>query len=319
MLFTLSTLGVAYHTQPQVPIVQNPHSMPSMKELLYPAKVPTFEKLAEEKHTDQRALIYTISKLDRGRKRPFSDEEICYKDFEKKGNAYSALKKAGLIRPLDINEELETRFTRNELAALAREQGLHNSGTKQVLANRLAGSGYKIDRRKYRGRLFRLTELGLDAVTICSSDRQAAITCATVALKEADYKGAITAYREYDSKWGFVHTSGKIHTVFACYDIPCSQFLFIENYPMRELRNTENFKRTLRACLLAGFMRGCQERWELTCEFKEICNEEINCPRLLSLFNYEPVVLENMRQQVEYSSDNALEYYISHLLYLSRK
>ena len=88
---------------------------------------------------------------------------------------------------------------------------------------------------------------------------------------------------------------------------------------MQELHNTEDFKETLRACLLAGFMRGCQDRWELTDDFKAACKEEINCPHLLSLFDYEPAVLQNMRQQIEFSSDNALEYYISHLLYISKQ
>lgn len=88
---------------------------------------------------------------------------------------------------------------------------------------------------------------------------------------------------------------------------------------MQELHNTDDFKETLRACLLAGFMRGCQDRWELTDDFKAVCKEEINCPRLLSLFDYEPAVLQNMRQQIEFSSDNALEYYISHLLYMSKQ
>lgn len=85
------------------------------------------------------------------------------------------------------------------------------------------------------------------------------------------------------------------------------------------MHNTEDFKETLRACLLAGFMRGCQDRWELTDDFKAACKEEINCPHLLSLFDYEPAVLQNMRQQIEFSSDNALEYYISHLLYISKQ
>jgi len=34
------------------------------------------------------------------------------------------------------------------------------------------------------------------------------------------YSGAISAYRSFDDKWGFVHTSGKEHTIFANCDIP---------------------------------------------------------------------------------------------------
>lgn len=297
--------------QPQKPVSE-------IKELLYPGELPTFETLAEEKHSDQRALIYTISRLDPERERPFSDEEISCLDFGNKSAACSVLKKARLIRPLENGEELEARLTRDELLALAQERGLHTSGNKRALVDRLAESGYKIDRRKHRGRLFRLTELGINAVLSSRSDRQEAVAHAIEALKEMDYQGAIAAYRKFDNQWAFAHTSGKLHTMFACYDIPYSRFRFFENYPMYELHNDANFKATLRACLLAGLMRGCQERWELTLDFKSVCNEKINCPCLPSLFDYDPVILENMRRQAEFSPDNATEYYISHLLYLSR-
>lgn len=75
---------------------------------------------------------------------------------------------------------------------------------------------------------------------------------------------------------------------------------------MQELHNTEDFKETLRACLLAGFMRGCQDRWELTDDFKAACKEEINCPRLLSLFDYEPAVLQNIFKSITF--DNGTEF-----------
>lgn len=187
------------------------------------------------------------------------------------------------------------------------------------MADRLAGSGYKLNRRKTGGHLFRLTETGAGIVTVRRNDKRAAINRAIAALKERNYQGAVEAYRKYDSKWGFAHTSGKVHTIFAYYDIPRGRFQCIENCAMQELHNTDDFKETLRACLLVGFMRGCQDRWELTDDFKAVCKEKINCPRLLSLFDYEPAVLQNMRQQIEFSSDNALEYYISHLLYMSKQ
>lgn len=272
--------------QPKAPEVRKAYTAPSMKELLYPAEVPTFAELAEGKHKDPRALIYTIANLDPERKRPFAEDDISYLDFGRKSSAYSALKKAGLIEPLTPSEEIEKALTKDELLALVRERGLPDTGKKRALADRLAGSGYKLNRRKTGGHLFRLTETGAGIVTVRRNDKRAAINRAIAALKERNYHGAVEAYRKYDSKWGFAHTSGKVHTIFAYYDIPRGRFQCIENCAMQELHNTEDFKETLRACLLAGFMRGCQDRWELTDDFKAVCKEEINCPRLLSLFDY---------------------------------
>jgi len=309
----------ATQAQPKAPEVRKAYTAPSMKELLYPAEVPTFAELAEGKHKDPRALIYTIANLDPERKRPFAEDDISYLDFGRKSSAYSALKKAGLIETLTPSEEIEKALTKDELLALVRERGLPDTGKKRALADRLAGSGYKLNRRKTGGHLFRLTETGAGIMTVRRNDKRAAINRAIAALKERNYQGAVEAYRKYDSKWGFAHTSGKVHTIFAYYDIPRGRFQCIENCAMQELHNTEDFKETLRACLLAGFMRGCQDRWELTGDFKAVCKEEINCPRLLSLFDYDPVVLQNMRRQIEFSTDNALEYYISHLLYLCKR
>lgn len=221
--------------QPKAPEVRKAYTAPSMKELLYPAEVPTFAELAEGKHKDPRALIYTIGNLDPERKRPFAEDDISYLDFGRKSSAYSALKKAGLIEPLTPSEEIEKALTKDELMALVRERGLPDTGKKRALADRLAGSGYKLNRRKTGGHLFRLTETGAGIVTVCRNDKRAAINRAIAALKERNYQGAVEAYRKYDSKWGFAHTSGKVHTIFAYYDIPCGRFQCIENCAMAEL------------------------------------------------------------------------------------
>lgn len=223
--------------QPKAPEVRKAYTAPSMKELLYPAEVPTFAELAEGKHKDPRALIYTIGNLDPERKRPFAEDDISYLDFGKKSSAYSALKKAGLIEPLTPSEEIEKALTKDELLALVRERGLPDTGKKRALADRLAGSGYKLNRRKTGGHLFRLTETGAGIVTVCRNDKRAAINRAIAALKERNYQGAVEAYRKYDSKWGFAHTSGKVHTIFAYYDIPCGRFQCIENCAMTALRS----------------------------------------------------------------------------------
>lgn len=170
--------------QPKAPEVRKAYTAPSMKELLYPAEVPTFAELAEGKHKDPRALIYTIGNLDPERKRPFAEDDISYLDFGRKSSAYSALKKAGLIEPLTPSEEIEKALTKDELLALVRERGLPDTGKKRALADRLAGSGYKLNRRKTGGHLFRLTETGAGIVTVCRNDKRAAINRAIAALKE---------------------------------------------------------------------------------------------------------------------------------------
>lgn len=290
----------------------------NMEELLYPDELVTFQKLDDDGHKDVRGLAYAILRFNTEQERPFSDDEISYLDFGKKSTAYSILKKNNLIRPLEQVEEIETLFTRDELVEQAQKMGLATTGKKQKIAERLVSNGYKIDRRKHKGRLFHLTEHGTEVITEYRTDEKSAIAHAIMALKRLDYKSAIVSYRNFDEKWGFVHTSGKKHTIFAHYDIPYSRFQVIENCGMWELNNTGEFKLTLRACILAGFMRGVQDYGTLAYDFTNVCAEKINCPSLLSLFDYDPIVLQNMQRQIECSEYNALGYYISHLLYLSR-
>ena len=85
-------------------------------------------------------------------------------------------------------------------------------------------------------------------------------------------------------------------------------------------------KTTLRACLIAGLMRGEQERTELAFRFKEVCQEQIVCPGIVDLFTMDnfdgstaAAMREAMEQNVAADSDFTLEYYISHVLYLSRR
>ena len=293
--------------------------MPTMQELIYPAELPSFEMLAANGHEDLRALVYTIKDLYINAKRPFSDGELSFADFGKKKEAYRLLQKNGLIQQLDAAEEIEKVFTKNELLKLSQERKLSLKGKKHTLAERLVKDGFKIDRRKYRNHLFWLTEKGKNAIQSYKDERQCAITNAIISLKKLNYREAIVAYRKFDRKWGFAHTSGKKHTIFACADIPYRYFSYLEGFPMCELQNTPNFRNTLRACLLAGLMRGCQDRTELRANFEIICDERMNCYDLLSLFDYPEEVLEVMQEQIDINPRVALEYYISHVLYLTRK
>ena len=97
------------------------------REWLYPAGLPTFETLAGEGHADPRGLVYAILLFNMERKRPFSDEDISYLDFGKKSTAYSALRKSGLIAPLEPCEEMAELYTREEMEKLAEEHGVSKS------------------------------------------------------------------------------------------------------------------------------------------------------------------------------------------------
>lgn len=295
-------------------------------DLLYPAPLPHFDELAEGGHNDPRAIVYTILLLGLDGDAIHSSEVIRGADFGKANQAYRALVKMGLIQEIDQGTALALLYEKNELKALLKERRLPVTGTKAELCERLSGSGFKIDRKKYRHRLFNVTERGAFFVEEYRADEAQAILLAMDALKKPDYSGAISAYRTFDKKWGFVHTSGKNHTIFANYDIPSSRFKFIESYPMRELRNSDDFKRTLRGCLLAGLMRGCHGHEELARWFEKVCAEQIRCPHILNYFTFEGCdfhetvsILGAMRRNIKEDNRYALEYYISHLMYLSRR
>lgn len=292
---------------------------PCELDLLYPEKLVSFEEIAKEDHRDLRALIYTMRGLNISSTRPFSMEELHSYDFGSGKVVYNLLEKKGLIEKLSPAEEIAALLAKEEMKAILIERGVSDKGKKQRLAEKLIDSGYKIDRRKYKKRLFTLTDKGKKEIEQHLTDMRYAISVAVRALKQENYTRAVLAYRDFDSKWGFTHSSGKAHTIFAHYDIPKSRFDFFERYPMRELNNTEDFKSTLRACLLAGLMRGCQDGFELQREVEAFSQENINCPSLLYMFDYEEEVISVMRRQIENDAGNALRYYISHLEYLSRQ
>jgi len=293
-------------------------NLPSAKCLFYPVSLPTFEDIDKNEHADNRALIYAVCNTDAGRKRPFSVEELNAGDFKTKNTAYRLLKKKGYVEPLTKAEEIEHTLLKDEIIAALLERGYSSKGRKQKLAELLASTDYKIDRRK-SGQLFKFTDAGKQTIEEHGRDRQDAIRRAITALKEFNYQGAIDAYRDYDKKWGFAHASGKKHTIFAHYDVSMEQFGFITSYPFWGVRNSDDYKKTLRGCLLAGLMRGCQERYVLRYEVEAICSEKFDYPGLLSIFDYDKEVIDNMRGQIEFDPGSALEYYISHVLYLSRQ
>lgn len=294
-------------------------------DLIYPAPLLRFDEITAGGHSDPRALVYTLSWLDPKRKRPFACGELNALDFgsgkdgEKK--AYQILLERGLIRNLSLDSILAEIYTIQELKDLLRQRGLPVGGNKSVLADRLMGSGFKIGGRSYHYKFLELTMDGIGKIEESRSDEKQAFFLAVSALKEWDYSGAISAYRRFDSKWGFVHASGKNHTIFAHYDVPFSQFDFVAGYPMRELQNSDDFKATLRACLIAGLMgKGCPHY------VGEAFLEPIRCPHVVDLYKHghfddgvNPAVIDAMQENVESNNSYILQYYISHVMYLSRQ
>lgn len=228
------------------------------------------------------------------------------------------------MRQVDATQTLSALYSKDELQALLRERNLPVDGKKGQLVKRLLESGFRS--RKRGGKLYELTDGGNELIASHCANRKSAIFRATSALKTLEYTGAIQAYRDYDRRWGFVHASGKNHTIFANYDIPFSRFDFIARYPMRELYNSVGFRDSLRACLLAGLMRGEQERIELALCFKDVCDEQIICPDIVDYFcmdDFDDVsgaaIRTAMQRNVEEDNDYTLQYYISRVLRLSRQ
>lgn len=298
---------------------------PHTADLLYPVSLPTMADLAGDDHRDPRALLYSIRYISPTGKRSFSSDALDACDFGGSKDARRFLIRGGLIREISVTRSLVELYSKDELQAFLRERGLPVKGNKEQLSDRLLSSGFQPEKKRRRKR-YELTDAGRALIEEHATDRNAAIRSATLSIRQGDYDSAISAYRDYDSRWGFVHTSGKNHTIFANFDVPFSRFDFIAFYPMRELRNSADFKKSLRACLIAGLMRGEQERIELGFCFRDICSEEIVCPKIVDNYSMDAygggvgkIVKDAMQKNADEDSRYVLEYYIARVLYLSRQ
>lgn len=315
-------MGIFTHFAQKKKARESVKDIPRTKDLLYPGELPEFEEIEAAGHADTRALVYAVRHIDPARRRPLTGAEFDAGDFDNRTKAIRALRKRGLVSELPREKELEARYEKAELKRLLREKGMPVGGNKPELAARLAGAGFLGERGKRRGRLYELTGEGAGAIVRQWRDHQEAEKSATLALKGGSYERAIGAYRDFDNRWGFVHRSGKVHTIFAHYDIPREQFTAMEQYSMDDLLNTEDFKRTLRACMIAGMMRGCRKKEELAGCFADLCEEPIRCPDLMEYYedgDFEDgkneAILARMEENIARDSRAALEYYIAHIMH----
>lgn len=280
-------------------------------------------------HADPRVLLYAIRCLPPDRvftAKEFTDYE--FSDFGTLNAMLDVLLRKDLIRPLPTAEALRKLYTVNELKELLQERDLPVRGRKDELIERLLGSGFKGYTRRYKDTQYRLTESGTALIAAERASRSEAIESAIRCLSNLNFDGAVAAYNRYDSIWGYVHKSGYMHTIFANYEFPQERFDFLASYPMRELANSDDFKRKLRACLIAGLMRGDQQKESLACDFQQVCDERICCPRIIDLYRqgHDEEDLEDLKPMFENMEENCrsdpqytLAYYISHVLYLSRR
>lgn len=302
---------------------------PNSSVLTFPIALTTAASIAENEHEDPRILFYAIRYLDRDTvftASHFSDFEIS--DFETLDTLVDTLLQKELICPVPVAEALRKLYTVNELRDILRKRGLPVGGKKDELIERLLDSGFRGYTRRYKKMQYRLTESGYALIESEWSARREAISSAIRSLCDLKFYDAAIAYRKYDYKWGYIHRSGHNHTIFANYEFPQERFDFLANYPMRELANSDDFKRKLRACLIAGLMRGDQDRGSLSYDFQQVCSERIRCSRVVDLYKQgtdkeELEELKPMFEAMEMNCRNdsryALGYYISHVLYLSRR
>lgn len=299
----------------------------STDNLMYPGALTSFEELSSGGHEDPRALVHILSYLNWDRKMPFTMGDLYAPDFDSDKQAFQYLIERNMIESLTQAEEIEVSHSRDELVEKLLEQGLATGGKKKRLAERLVNSGYKIDRRKFRKKYFRVTEHGKDMIQQRIADRQEAINAAVRSIKRKDYATAVLAYRKFDSKWGFLHPSGEAYTIFADFDVDRSRFVFLQRYPMPEINNSPEFKNTLRACMIAGLMRGEQTGHGVADNVMALTQEQIRCDDVVKLYESgeytlregtEKFVYATMRENAEQDNRYILSYYISHILYLAR-
>lgn len=299
----------------------------STDNLMYPGALISFAELSGGGHEDPRALVHVLSYLNWERKMPLAMDGLYAPDFDSDKQAFQYLMERNLIKPLTQAEEIEASHSKADMVGKLLEKGLAAYGGKRQLAERLANSGYKIDRRIFRKKYFRVSEYGKDLIRQRIADRQEAINMAVRSIKRKDFAAAVLAYRKFDSKWGFLHPSGEAYTIFADFDVDKSRFVFLQRYPMPEIKNSLEFKNTLRACMIAGLMRGEQTGHGVADDVMALTQEQIRCDDVVKLYESgeytlregtEKFVRAAMRENAERDNRYTLSYYISHILYLAR-
>lgn len=299
--------------------------------LTFPSTLPSCKEISGFGHKDPRILVYYMYYYDDGSS--FSSKDFSVYFAEDAGNTQQVLeilKNKGWIQEKDPVSVLMTLYTVDELRTFLRVQGLKVSGRKEELVERLLEKvPFENFKHKYKHTLYSLTELGKKYPRAKKTDYDRAIITSTNAIKNQNFSEALGVYNSYDSRWGFLHANNKPHTIFAGYEIPSKHFNYIISHPMDELQNSNELKKDLRAFLLTALMRGKRDGARLQKEFMLINQEPIRCPNILDLYKQNEDgsasaedlnrILDAMQYRIQNNPECVLGYYISNILYNSRR
>lgn len=312
----------------KLPSSKNMITIPDIN-LTFPFYLPNYKEIVSNEHKDPRMLTLFMKSMFHRTRNSFTDKDIneyYSNDFGSATIIIDILEGKGFIKEKSPKDIMQNLYTLNELKTLCQKKNLSTSGNKTELIERFLNNGYKVDRRKYRHKLYEITNSGQAFINEEEKDYDFAVVNAMNVIKKQNYQDAVNYYNNYDNKWGVVHASGKKHTIFADYDIPHARFEYIANYPMQELQNSEEFKSNLKACLIAGLMCGNKDSDELISRFHMICNEDICCPDILDMYrddqDEDPATVERILTSMQINIEQnaryyVLKYYISKILYLS--
>lgn len=291
------------------------------------SNLPSCEKIASANHIDKRVLVYYLRHLT-----SITFENMSYYSDEI-GDISAALKElenTGWICEKEPKEIFKSLLTVEELKEILYKNNLKVSGKKDILVERvLENIPFSAFNDIYTNTQYNITENGSKNIQQKQIDYEQAIINATLCAGNKDLRSISAEYQKFDAKWGFVHTSGNPHSIFANYDVPIERIIFLSSYPMNEIFNSNQFKNDLRNFLIAASLRKPRGRSDLAIEFRLINDEALVCPNIVELFqtrNDLPEVREqelryikeNMHNKIKKEADAALEYYISLLLYWSK-
>lgn len=290
--------------------------------------VPTiifdYQEIVSNHHADQRILTHYLNK---SQTTPLESIEYASKELGGTKRAIKLMSDLGWLEEKSHKEILSSLYSAEELREFLKSHGLKTSGKKEEIIDRLLDSiPFEQLNRRYKTKLYNITPAGLAQIQHRTDDYDKAVDNAIQAVRDSDFEGALVAFNLYDATWGFSRSSGWAYTIFSKSVIQSKRFTYILKYPMKELKNSEDFKRDLRAVLFVALMQGKKRGGEVAPAFERINTELIICPTILSMYLQDRGDMDKtgllrminaMKERIKDEPNSVLEYYISKILYKS--
>jgi len=294
-----------------------------------PGELISCQKIIMYNHNDKRVLIHYLTKFDNKSLSdmvPYAESEIGNLD-----DAVKLLIGLGWIEKCNTEENIIQEYTSAKLKKIIESNGIKPRGNKKedILKNALEQipiSKFKLSRIDR----YKLSNKGHAELNYRTTDFMSAVKKARNYILQSDYNAAISAFDDFDKKWGFVRSGGdKNYTIFVDNKRnSVTRFEFILNHPMNELKNTDSFKNELRAFLFVFLMNGENAIYRIENDFVECHVEKIVWPKWKEYYqntefeteagNSREEIMKVMEQRVNDSPEGLLRYYISKILYESR-